>query len=355
MKIIHCADIHLDSKMTSNLPAAKSKQRKAEVLASFCDMCKFADQNGVEVVIIAGDLFDSDRLSPQTKDIVLSQIAECKNTDFLYLCGNHDAGKSLTEYDLPANLKLFGDTWTKYSYGDVEILGAELTAANCRGIYAGLVTNPEAFNVVVMHGAKGYTSGEDLVNLNELSDRNIDYLALGHYHSFETGALGKRGVWCYSGCLEGRGFDECGDKGFVLINIEQGSMTHEFIKTSKRDIFDINCDISGVADSGEILRKINLAVDGIDSSAMVHLTLVGNIPEETSKDITFFNEQLNGRFYFAKVVDDTRVEIHYEDYINDVSLKGEFIRKVLQAGLDLETQSRVIECGLAALKGREVF
>ena len=63
MKIIHCADIHLDSRITANLSATKSKQRKAEVLNSFCNMCDYAVNNGVEVVIIAGDLFDSDRCS----------------------------------------------------------------------------------------------------------------------------------------------------------------------------------------------------------------------------------------------------------------------------------------------------
>lgn len=355
MKIIHCADIHLDSKITANLPSHKSKQRKAEVLASFCDMCDFAVQNKVRAVIIAGDFFDSDRCSPATKDIVLSKIAECDGVDFLYLCGNHDAGKMLEKSELPKNLKLFNDNWTKFTYDDIEIHGAELNSDNCKGIYGGLVTDRDKFNIVVLHGARAVTSGEDLINLNELSDKNIDYLALGHYHSYECGSLGKRGIWCYSGCLEGRGFDECGDKGFVLLEIDEKSLNKQFIKTSKRNIAAIRCDISGVFDTGEMLRRINLAVEGLESSSMVRLELVGDIPEEARKDIEFFNETLNGRFYFAKTVDSTRIKICPEDYVNDISLKGEFIRRVLSADMDEEMRSRVIECGLAVLKGREVF
>ncbi len=355
MKIIHCADIHLDSKITANLPSHKSKQRKAEVLASFSEMCDYAAENGVSVVIIAGDLFDSDRCSETTKDIVLSKIAQSKGVDFLYLCGNHDAGKTLATEELPANLKLFEETWKCFTYDNIDIHGAVMTADNCKGIYGGLVTNGDRFNIAVMHGARAQSSGEDLINLNELADKNIDYLALGHYHSYECGALGKRGVWCYSGCLEGRGFDECGDKGFVLLEIDGGKLEKQFVKTSKRNIVSVECNITGVADTGEMMNRINESVKGFDQASMVRLELVGDIPEDARKDIEFFNQTLNSKFYFAKTVDSTRVKISPEDYVNDISLKGEFIRRALSADMDDGMRNRVIECGLAVLKGREVF
>ena len=57
--------------------------------------------------------------------------------------------------------------------------------------------------------------------MSVFKDLNIDYLALGHIHSYKCHKLDKRGVYCYSGCLEGRGFDECGDKGFVLLETEE--------------------------------------------------------------------------------------------------------------------------------------
>ena len=53
-----------------------------------------------------------------------------------------------------------------------------------------------------------------------LKNKNIDYLALGHIHGYKEAPLDGRGKYCYPGCLEGRGFDECGKKGFVLLNIE---------------------------------------------------------------------------------------------------------------------------------------
>lgn len=58
MKIIHCADLHLDSNMTSNLSREQAKQRKAELLATFERMIAYAKDNSVKAVIIAGDLYD---------------------------------------------------------------------------------------------------------------------------------------------------------------------------------------------------------------------------------------------------------------------------------------------------------
>ena len=58
MKIIHCADLHLDSNMTSNLSREQAKQRKAELLATFERMIAYAKDNFVKAVIIAGDLYD---------------------------------------------------------------------------------------------------------------------------------------------------------------------------------------------------------------------------------------------------------------------------------------------------------
>lgn len=54
MKIIHCADLHLDSNMTSNLSREQAKQRKAELLATFERMIAYAKDNSVKAVIIAG-------------------------------------------------------------------------------------------------------------------------------------------------------------------------------------------------------------------------------------------------------------------------------------------------------------
>ncbi len=356
MKFIHCGDIHLDSKIESNLPTAKSKERKKEILMSFCKVADYAVETKVTAVIIAGDLFDTDRISSATSSVLINKISECESVDFLYLAGNHDAGKTLSEMQLPSNFKMFSDTWSSYTYGDVVISGAELTVENCKTIYDSLILNKDKFNIVTMHGELRADYGVDVVNKNELVDRNIDYLALGHYHTFTSGRLDDRGKWCYCGCLDGRGFDECGDKGFMVLDIENKKIvTATFEMVSKRGIYEVECDVTGLVDTGSMLNKINEAVADIDAKNMVKVVLIGNLPKEAHKDIEFLVKHLNERFWFAKVKDKTKLLINPEEYINDISLKGEFIRLAVNSGLDKELVDRIISQGLAALSGEEVL
>ena len=50
----------------------------------------------------------------------------------------------------------------------------------------------------------------------------------------------------------------------------------------------------------------------------------------------------------------TKPLLNTEDYRYDISLKGEFIRTVLDAGLPEELRDRVLLCGLQALAGEEI-
>ena len=58
MKIIHCSDLHLDSKMETNLDKEKARERKNEILITFEKLISYAKENDVKIIIIAGDLFD---------------------------------------------------------------------------------------------------------------------------------------------------------------------------------------------------------------------------------------------------------------------------------------------------------
>ncbi|MBQ5892812.1 MAG: hypothetical protein IIW78_01010 [Clostridia bacterium] len=60
------------------------------------------------------------------------------------------------------------------------------------------------------------------------------------------------------------------------------------------------------------------------------------------------------RFYFAKLADETRLLIRPEDYRNDISLKGEFVRRVMASSLTETEKERIIACGFRALSGEEI-
>jgi len=224
-KIIHCADLHLDSKMETNLSPEQAKARRYEILATFEDMVDYAIEHQVAIILIAGDMFDTTQnQQKQIKNRVLDIIHHANQIDFLYLQGNHDKDNFFRELqDKPENLKLFSDKWSAYRYGNISIHGVEFNGQNTQQIYAELILDEHQFNVVTLHGQvakyKKDMQAEE-INLSALQNKYIDYLALGHIHEYQFERIDYRGSFCYPGCLEGRGFDECGEKGFVILTID---------------------------------------------------------------------------------------------------------------------------------------
>ncbi|MCD8049460.1 MAG: DNA repair exonuclease [Clostridia bacterium] len=352
MKIIHCADLHLDSKMESNLPQDKARERGNELCAAFLRMVDYAKENGVMVVMIAGDMFDTERVSTQTAGVVLDAVKGAEEIDFLYLRGNHDESKrAFFGRELPKNLKLFSEDWTYYTYDDVTIAGAEACEEEA---YHALKLDEKSTNIVMLHGQVSTRSGEDLVCLPLLKGKNIDYLALGHLHSYAKEKLDDRGIYCYCGCLEGRGFDECGEKGFVMLKAEKGKVLSEFVPFAKRKLYDIAVDITGLVTVSEISAAMESAAEGVPKDSLVKFTLTGFYTPETQKDLRFLRRSVEEKFYFVKIKDESRLEIEKKTYENDISLKGEFVRKVLSADLDAEEKDKIIMCGIKALTGEEV-
>lgn len=350
MKLIHTADLHLDSVLEANLDPALAAKRRRELLLTFERMVSYAAENGVSVILIAGDLFDTSRPAPDAEQYVLSVIADHPGIDFLILSGNH--GGAYAPYDPPRNYHTFSDRdFTVYKYGNVTIAGSENNAAF--GILPAL--DPGDLNIVTLHGAlTDSTSDLSGINLKFYRGRNIDYLALGHYHAYRKEALDDRGVWCYCGTPEGRGFDETGEKGFVLIDTAGGKLSSVFIPFAKRQIRQITVDISRLFSQRDIEKAVTAALAGIPQNDMVRVTLRGYAEPDMHKDPRQIEAMLEGKFFFSEVLDESNLSLRPEMYRNDVSLRGEFVRTVMQSGLPREDQERIIQCGLRALNGEEM-
>ena len=357
MKIIHCSDIHLDSGMETNLPPKKARERNYELRLTFARMISYAKENGVSVIMIAGDLFDTERVSSDTSSFVLDEMRGAPDMDFLYLRGNHDESRrAFAAQELPENLKLFSDEWRYYEYGDTVIAGIEMNRENSMTMYDSLHTEPGKTNIVMLHGQESTQKGEELVCISELRGKNIKYLALGHLHSFRKQKLDVDSEYCYCGCLEGRGFDECGEKGFVLLDVKDGTVRTEFIPFAKRTLHDITVDITGKTTESEIRAAIQAEAQtaGVPPEDMVKFTLHGEYTPETNKDISFLQKRLENDYYFVKIKDETRLHIEKGSYENDISLKGEFIRSVMASDLSEDEKDKIICLGIAALSAEEI-
>ena len=355
MKLIHCSDLHLDSPMETHLSEAQARERNREILTTFSRMVTYAQEQEVRVVLIAGDLFDSGRTRSSTVRYVLDSIAQAKDIDFLYLRGNHDEdGGLMSGVPLPDNLKCFTDSWTTYRYGSLAITGAELTVENHTSIYDSLSLDPADTNIVLLHGQESTQPGPDLVCLPRLRDRHIHYLALGHLHSYREDALDRSGTYCYSGCLEGRGFDECGEKGFVLLSVEDRRIRRSFVPFAQRRLHNIPVDISGKQTIPQLSAAIREASAQIPQKDLVKITLMGTYTTQTHKDLDFLCQSLRSSFYSLRIKDESTLYLEPASYEHDISLKGEFIRTVMAADLTAEEKEQIICAGLLALRGEEI-
>ena len=352
MKLIHCADLHLDSPMESNLSSDKARERKGELRATFARLVSACDECGADAILIAGDLFDSEHVTKSTEKYVRELIRSHPRIRFFYLAGNHDRASALKEWEeCPENLFLFGDGWTSHTLFDVVITGSERPNPDT------LTLSPDVCNILLLHGQVRVGRGaarDEVIHLGKYKGKNIDYLALGHVHEYDTVPLDRRGVACYAGCLEGRGFDECGEKGYVLLEIENGRVRHTFVPFATRTLHTVACDITGFSSQLELEERVQVAVAGISERDLVKLVLCGECPPDAHKDVAPLRAMLSERFYFAKLRDECRMLIRPEDYANDISLKGEFVRRVLASDLREEEKARVIACGLRALAGEEI-
>lgn len=333
MKLIHCADIHLDSPLSSNLTRSQAIKRNEELLENFIKIMDYAVDNNVRAVLIAGDLFDTKNVSSLCYNRVIEEIKKHSSVDFLYLCGNHDEMEVFEKMTAPENLKLFSGAGKAYRYGAVVITGL-----NRLQLPPSLNFKEDDTNIVMMHG--------QIDNFNVYAGKNIDYMALGHIHKYVSGTIDGRGDYCYSGCMEARGFDECGEKGFVLLDTQRGygkKILHEFVPFAKRTAWEIIVDISENDKTTQVYEKIKKNISEISVNDMIRIVLTGNSGNEQAYDIEYLKTYLEKEYYLVNIKDETRQKSEksgFEEY---------FIESIMRSGETEKMKQEIIKCAKEVL------
>lgn len=351
MKILHTSDLHIESPLTAHLPSEKVRERRAELFASLSTLIDEAHRLGVRAFIIAGDLFDTERITKTARRRILSLIEGNPAISFFYLPGNHELD-ALTcgSEGLPENLFVFGEEWTYFSAGELVIAGRTETAPD---MFDTLSLAEDKKNIVVLHGELRERSDRGgVIGKRDAAGRNIDYLALGHYHSYSAEKIDSRCTAVYCGTPEGRGFDEVGEKGYSLAVSDAVGISHSFVRSAKRLLIEAEVDITGEDSTYSVERAVEAALLGVRSSDLVRVVLTGEHRLGCRPDVTALTARFGDRYYCFEAKDKTRLRLSAADYENDKTLKGEFIRLVMSKD-DLSTSDKeeIIACGLTALYG----
>lgn len=345
MKIIHLADIHLSSKMEQF--EEKAEQRRQEIFESLQNVVKNAHNEGNKVIMLCGDVFDKSRPSMKDKKQFYNLVRDYPEITFLYLRGNHDVSQSYKE-ELP-NLKTFSDSeWTKYEFGDVVIAGRELTSDNILTLHENLDLEAGKYNIVMLHcSIPGMGDASTTIQIDKFKNKNINYLALGHIHKRCEGELDKNGIWVYSGNLEGRGYDEVGEKGYI--EIDSDSKSSKFVPSCTREVVVKQVDLSTAEDDQAALSMALAALTDIDEKNIVKLELRGKVKIDTEG----FDERIKRRaksFFHLKVKNLTKRYVSIEEYEKKNSLLGEFIRQVREdETLTEDERYEIYELGIESL------
>ena len=350
MKIIHTGDVHIGSALRS-LPPEKAEIRKREIFEGFVALTRYAKENGVSAVVIAGDLFDENGVAPHWKKETLACIAAANPVHFFYVSGNHDNALEFSE-PLPENLFTFSHEhgWYSYDLGEnVTLTGADF--CNFAQVFSTPLHLPQSkYNIVTLHG------GEN-IPLPYLIDQNVDYLALGHIHKPMPKAekLDYRGVYRYCGCPEARGFDEVGARGFFLLEIRAGRLVNEkFLSLAKRAVVEVRVDITACQTYLDVENTVMNCAANVSLSDMVKVVLCGSPRAELRKDTPLLLARLCEKFFFATIEDRSRAYIDPRAFEKDLTERGEFIREVGRYEMNEDFRAEVLEVGLKALGGEEI-
>ena len=346
LKLIHTADIHLDARMEAIYPAELAKERRKELRMEWWRLVEYAKRNDVSAILIAGDLFDTKKPLQTTLTVLRESVERNPDISFYYLRGNHD---ELLLSDMPENFHTFTSEWSSY------LLAPGLRLYGCESLdartYDTLITNEEELNIVMLHGGiaeSGYT--DDTVNLRRLRRRGIDYLALGHIHRSSEAALDERGRYAYPGCLIGRGFDECGEKGFRLLTVENGKIDSTFIPFASRTVHERSIDLATPESEGEAFAVLERELSDIKESDIVRVLM----PKGSRLSRDAVSRYLNTRFYFGEAKSAAfSVAGEADLYLGDISLRGEFVRLVRGSALSESEKEDILTYGLSALRGEE--
>lgn len=354
MKILHTSDLHLASPLSSRLSPDAARIRRREISEVFARLCEAARRERCSAIIIAGDLFDSECVSKLAIEAALDTVRRERNISFFYLPGNHE-GEIIKESGLetPKNLFIFGEDWTSFSADGVVISGRSKLIPNA---FDTLKLSPDMKNIVVLHGELRDHTDTDVIGKRDAVERGIDYLALGHYHSYEEIRLDKRTRAVYCGTPEGRGFDEVGEKGYVIIDTDTPSLSSRFVPFAKRTVCWIKLNITGVGTQGELYSLISKALSEVDPSSIVRLELIGEYKEGLWKSEDSIERRFCQSFFYFEVRDSSRMALDLEKLRYDKTLKGEFIRLVINDDtIPSDMKEKIISCGLYSLLGEAAY
>ena len=354
MKFVHIADMHFDMPFTLlSSRAGMGEERRIDQRKVFKKMIDYVKENNIPFLFISGDLYEHEYIRESTIQYINNLFEEIPNTRIFISPGNHDPylkNSYYSKYNWAENVTIFGPEIKRVEFNDVDIYGFGFDDFYCydSGIREFQIVNKEKLNILVMH-ASLEGSLKDEKNYNVISEKTFkekefDYIALGHIHKRSM-----EGNIIYPGSMMSHGFDELGKHGMVVGDIEKNHLDLQFIELDEKEFVEEEVDVSELDSVEELVEKINSLK--IEASKLYKIILIGKRSFEI--DIYKLYKLVENR-NIIKIKNDTKIKYDLKEIANDVTLKGIFVKEMLNkleesSDEDKEIIEKAIEIGMEIL------
>ena len=293
MKLLHSADLHLDTPFTgwSREQTQYLRQQLLRVPEQLAQLCR---REHCDLVLLSGDLFDGP-WSRESLQALQNALEDCAVPVFISP-GNHDPFQLRSAYSSevwPSNVHIFKQPAMESVYLgalDCRIYGAGYRSMDCEGLLAGFRSRSDArYHIGILHGDPVHTgSAYCPITAAQIANSGLDYLALGHMHK-QGGVRQGKTLCAWPGCPMGRGFDETGEKGAYIVNLEDTASVN-FVALNTPSFFDLEATP----------QKLEQLLGSSGNRSFYRITLVGNTGGETVQELyrryhRFPNLQLRDR------------------------------------------------------------
>ena len=243
MKFVHLADLHLDAKFDSlssidGLP----QKRRLEQRKALKDVVEYIKENDIKLFLISGDLYEQNYIRKSSIEYVNKLFEEIPDTQIFIAPGNHDPyikNSFYSTYTWSKNVHIFNENIEKIDFEDAHIYGFGFTDFYCKQseIEEIQVEEPDDINILITHGSLDGGS-DDLREYNplrqsKLKQLDFDYIALGHIHKPYYNEEKNQKIF-YPGSTISLGFDELGEHGILVGDIEKDELKVKFMTIDPR-------------------------------------------------------------------------------------------------------------------------
>lgn len=369
IKVLHGADFHFDTpfKEVGQIQSNINKEELKEVFTKVINIC---NKEAVDILLLAGDIFDNYTVSRDTLYFIEKSLEMIPDTHIFISPGNHDPYSTNSFYKLinwPSNVHVFKNNIEKV---EIENLGVCVWGAAFNDKYVrksmleDFVCDESKINLMVIHGEiSSSKEGNEYnpITLEEIGKSKLDYIALGHRHSFSGIKKEENTYYAYSGCPQGRGFDELGNKGVILGYISKGIVDLNFVKTCKRNYEEIRVNLSDAFTHEEAAELILNAVDEKKrKNNLYKIILEGEISKDFNIDENVLKERIKNEFYFCKIVDNTKIKLDFEEIAKGYSVKSIFANKLMKKYKEAKSEEEkeiitlALKLGISSLSDGQV-